>query len=236
MDRALPTMRDVGDRIGLLNNYFSRTPAFTLDLKKSCIEAGMVVLQLFSFLVRFIRNDMPVQAAQSSGKWRSCLAYAETSRSTYYVLGYSQENGWQPLRDQCVQAVSKMDAVLSQAEQYSKTTKAPPLNRVNDGANSRPDLPDSPSSLASHLMQVSLAKDPAKLPCVVLPNIRTPRFFDRVEPIQRIEEHFHTSSTGADEHPFRSLALHGLGGVGKTTIALKYAENKLHRCSVLGLQ
>ena len=126
MDRALPTMRDVGDRIGLLNNYFSRTPAFTLDLKNSCIEAGMVVLQLFSFLVRFIRNDMPVQAAQSPGKWRSCLAYAETSRSTYYVLGYSQENGWQPLRDQCVQAVSKMDAVLSQAEQYSKTTRAPP--------------------------------------------------------------------------------------------------------------
>ena len=67
MDRALPTMCDVCDRIGLLNNYFSRTPAFTPDLKKSCIEAGMVVIQLFSFLVRFIRNDMPVQTAQSSG-------------------------------------------------------------------------------------------------------------------------------------------------------------------------
>ncbi len=68
MDRVLPTMRDVCDRIGLLNNYFSRTPEFTPDLKKSCIEAGIVVLQLFSFLVRFIRNEMPVQAAQSSSK------------------------------------------------------------------------------------------------------------------------------------------------------------------------
>ena len=127
-----------------------------------------------------------------------------------------------------MQTLSKMDGVLSQAEQYSKTPKAAP-NRVNDGATSKPDLQESPDSLASHLMQVSLAKDPAKLPCVVLPNIRTPRFFDRVEPIQRIEEQFDNSSTAADGHPFRSLALHGLGGVGKSTIALKYAENRLHR-------
>ncbi|KAH6626633.1 Tetratricopeptide-like helical [Chaetomium sp. MPI-SDFR-AT-0129] len=121
-----------------------------------------------------------------------------------------------------------MDAVLVQAEQGPKTTKAP--NRANDDASSKPDLQDSPNNSASHLMQVSLAKDPAKLPCVVLPTIRTPRFFDRAELIQRIEEHYDNNlSAGADEHPFRSLALHGLSGVGKTTIALKYAENKLHR-------
>ncbi|KAK4141224.1 Tetratricopeptide-like helical [Dichotomopilus funicola] len=79
-------------------------------------------------------------------------------------------------------------------------------------------------------MQVSLPKDPAKLPCVVLPTIRTPRFFDRAELIQRIEEHFGNNlSAGADERPFRSLVRHGLSSVGKTTIALKYAENKLHR-------
>jgi hypothetical protein len=67
MYRALPELRDICDRISLLNNYFSRTPVFTPDLKKSCIEAGMLVLQLFSFIVRFIRHDMPVQAAQRSG-------------------------------------------------------------------------------------------------------------------------------------------------------------------------
>jgi hypothetical protein len=145
------------------------------------------------------------------------------------MLGYSQDNGWQPLKDRCAQAISKVDTVLSRAEQYSKTSKVP--SRTDDGTDSTQDLQESPSILANQLMQVSLAKDPAKLPCVVLPNIRTPRFFDRVEPIQQIEEHFNNLSpnTGADEHSFRSLALYGLGGVGKTTVALKYAENKLHR-------
>ncbi|KAG4440807.1 hypothetical protein IFR05_003735 [Cadophora sp. M221] len=66
--------------------------------------------------------------------------------------------------------------------------------------------------------------DEAKLPCVVLPAIRTSRYFDRVDVGQKIEVHFNEVGT---EQSFRSLAIHGLGGVGKSIVALAYAENKL---------
>lgn len=56
--------------------------------------------------------------------------------------------------------------------------------------------------------------------------IRTTRFFGRTDIIQRMEEHFKAIKP---ESSFQSLALHGLGGVGKSTVALKYAEQKLQR-------
>lgn len=41
-----------------------------------------------------------------------------------------------------------------------------------------------------------------------------------------MEDHFNKIDAGSS---FRSLALHGLGGVGKSTVALRYSENKLQR-------
>lgn len=38
-----------------------------------------------------------------------------------------------------------------------------------------------------------------------------------------MERHFH-----ADEGSLRSIALYGIGGVGKSHVALKYAEKKQH--------
>jgi hypothetical protein len=74
------------------------------------------------------------------------------------------------------------------------------------------------------LKQVSLWDEQAKLPCVILPSIRTAPCFDRTDVIQNIKDHFNDDD---GEQSFRSLAIHGLGGVGKSTVALRYAENKL---------
>ncbi|KAK0737879.1 hypothetical protein B0T18DRAFT_236139 [Schizothecium vesticola] len=91
--------------------------------------------------------------------------------------------------------------------------------------------PESTSPLPQ-LSQLSLADDPAKLPCVVLPSIRTSRFFDRDDLIREIERHFGESPPGTS---FVSPALHGLGEVGKSTVALKYAEKQLRRGELDGL-
>lgn len=69
----------------------------------------------------------------------------------------------------------------------------------------------------------------AKLPCVVLPDIRTARFFDRIDVIDKMEEYFGRVDLTTK---FVSLALHGLGGVGKSTVALRYAEKLLQRGAV----
>lgn len=66
----------------------------------------------------------------------------------------------------------------------------------------------------------------AKLPCMMLPAIRTSRFFDRDDVIEKIDHHFNQVDPDTS---FRSLALYGLGGVGKSSVALRYVENKIRK-------
>lgn len=56
-----------------------------------------------------------------------------------------------------------------------------------------------------------------------MPVARNARFYDRDNIIERIHAHFHDED---DTQRFRSLALFGLGGVGKSHVALKYAHSK----------
>lgn len=69
-----------------------------------------------------------------------------------------------------------------------------------------------------------MSRDTAQLPCYVLPPIRTTRFFDRDDVIEKIDSHFRDSDSAA---PLRSLALYGMGGVGKSHVAMKFLEQKL---------
>jgi Cdc6-like AAA superfamily ATPase len=64
--------------------------------------------------------------------------------------------------------------------------------------------------------------DEASLPCVMLPPARSSKFFDREDIIVKVEDHFKGPGPGS----FRSVALYGLGGVGKTHVAMKYAEKQ----------
>lgn len=82
--------------------------------------------------------------------------------------------------------------------------------------------------LSSWLSYLSLSphasRDTAQLPCYVLPPIQTARFFDRDDVIEKIDSHFRNSDSTA---PLSSLALYGMGGVGKSHVAMKYLEKKL---------
>lgn len=55
-----------------------------------------------------------------------------------------------------------------------------------------------------------------------MPATRTSKFFDRDIVIAKIEDHFLRDDLGA----FRSLTLYGMAGIGKTHVAMKYAEKK----------
>lgn len=63
-------------------------------------------------------------------------------------------------------------------------------------------------------------QDEATLPCVMLPPARNTKFFDRDDVISQIEDHFGRQPA----HMFHSIALYGMGGVGKTHVAMKYAQ------------
>lgn len=64
------------------------------------------------------------------------------------------------------------------------------------------------------------------MPCVILPTTRISRFFDRDDILHKIDDHFRKDSNAES---FQSLALYGLGGVGKSSVASKYANMKLRR-------
>lgn len=63
----------------------------------------------------------------------------------------------------------------------------------------------------------------AKLPYKILLVSRSSRFYDRDNLISRIDAHFHNLNSTVG---LRSLTLYGLGGVGKSYVALKYADRK----------
>lgn len=82
--------------------------------------------------------------------------------------------------------------------------------------------------MASWFSYLSLSpgasRDTAQLPCYVLPSVQTARFFDRDDIIEKIEKHFQDCDSAST---LRSLALYGMGGVGKSHVAMKYLEKKL---------
>lgn len=60
----------------------------------------------------------------------------------------------------------------------------------------------------------------ATLPCHTIPVARNLRFFGREDVLDKIDNYFTSSQTLSG---MSSLALYGLGGVGKSQIALEYA-------------
>ncbi|KAK1455472.1 hypothetical protein CMEL01_04232 [Colletotrichum melonis] len=67
-------------------------------------------------------------------------------------------------------------------------------------------------------------QDRIRLPCNNLPVAKNKQFFGRKEILQKLDNHLQPAST---QKPLSSIALYGLGGIGKTQIALAYAYHKL---------
>lgn len=84
---------------------------------------------------------------------------------------------------------------------------------------------DRLEDLARHMSlhhPVPQGEEVAKLPCIMMPPaLHGGRFFNRDEIIDKIEASF-----GRQDQTFRSVALYGMGGVGKTAVVRKYIDNK----------
>ncbi|KAI1097155.1 P-loop containing nucleoside triphosphate hydrolase protein [Jackrogersella minutella] len=67
-------------------------------------------------------------------------------------------------------------------------------------------------------------QDDVALPCDNLPVAENGRFFGRQDILQRLDSHLKPANTNSR---LSSIALYGLGGIGKTQIALAYAYQRL---------
>ena len=126
------------------------------------------------------------------------------------------DSTWQPLSCKLSSFLRVSDNLLSRLEKLSRFAER--SGSVDDSVSN--------ISVPSLVRTVSALDEQAKLPCLVRPTIRTSRFFDRDDVIGKIEHYFNQVDIDAS---FRSLALYGLGGVGKSSIALRFAEAKYRR-------
>lgn len=78
--------------------------------------------------------------------------------------------------------------------------------------------------LYQRLLSLETNQADASLPCNTLPVAQNHRFFGRRQLLEALENHLTPADT---QSPLSSLALYGLGGVGKTQTALAYAYQRL---------
>lgn len=91
-----------------------------------------------------------------------------------------------------------------------------------DTARMRADSERNAEILAvMHTLQIGKPKYD-KLPCYYVPLGPSGRFYGRNEVLEQVKN---ALNPGRDSSGIRSLALHGLGGVGKTQIALHYVSS-----------
>ncbi|KAI1122604.1 NB-ARC and TPR domain protein [Nemania abortiva] len=140
----------------------------------------------------------------------------------YPVSGRST---WQPLEKQFESIVSEIDETVSRLERLF--TIAERSSASDPVETERLRLQFAASKISSRLP----VKEKATLPCVIFPTSRTYRFFDRTDVTTQIDKFFQAQTIGSSQS-FQSLALYGLGGVGKSSVALKYAQTRLQRADI----
>ncbi|KAJ6780996.1 hypothetical protein PWT90_09037 [Aphanocladium album] len=138
------------------------------------------------------------------GFQRHCIKFLRDTVS----LDRETEAGWQEFHVFEEKAKSSIDGVLEMVEKHVRfASHVEEMQRLQMILSLATNNPTS---------QVDI-------PFSNLPVARNARFFDRDNIIEKIDNHFANLSVTKG---LRSIALYGLGGVGKTHVALKYASVK----------
>lgn len=136
----------------------------------------------------------------------------------------TDELAWRPLEQKYGSILKEIDNAVSRIKELSEF--ATRSERPRSDSVSVFSMQQAMQSLPTQTPPLPAPSDEvAKLPCIIHPP-RLHRFFDRTDVVQKIAEYFSKVDL---ETSFRSFALYGLGGVGKSSIALRYVETLLHR-------
>ncbi|KUJ17107.1 uncharacterized protein LY89DRAFT_782305 [Mollisia scopiformis] len=132
----------------------------------------------------------------------------------------SHEDDWQELIRIYKSTTSDIDDTFQRVEKLAQLAK---LNAHSSEFEMIQQFLSSPTPSSTSMAAASLQEE-ASLPCIILPRTFTTQCYDRGSILADIEAHFDTKS---ESRTFCSLALWGLGGVGKSHVALKYAKSKV---------
>ena len=77
--------------------------------------------------------------------------------------------------------------------------------------------------IVNSLLHIKLPRSGGRTRCLMVPPTRTARFFDRVDVFEDLDRVLGPVTRGTS---FRSVAIHGMAGVGKSSIASTYIETR----------
>ena len=202
-------LRELCHHIGLLNNYCAELQGYAEQLKEATVESALGYLAFVSYTIKFLRCDI---VYMTLGELNSTCRIAGTDIK--FVKGHTHEHEWKPLELRFSDAKRVLKASISRIETLARLAER--SDRMDESFRRTSDT-------VTLSKQTSQPEEYAKLPCVVLPKVRTKHVFDRSDFIKIMENFFDEEDP---KRGFRSLAIYGLGGVGKTSVALKYAESR----------
>lgn len=225
-------LKDIGHRVEALSEFRFKAQEITFSLKEACMECATVVLYFFSEVIKFLRTpDLTI-----SGQYTSCVEKNVVANLVDEFI----DDEWKTLQSQFAYTINDLDDILSRTSNNLSTLLA------GLWPSSRTEPVEGQSSSRAGAMQALVHTQPAevhtsiraaglpspgldesvKFPCVVLPlSFSVQRFFNREDTLAKLEDHFANYETSE----FRSVLIHGLGGVGKSSIALHFAEKKRQR-------
>lgn len=199
-------LRNVCQDIDLLNKCLEKVVKSSPESKDSCFYIANSLVTLLIAMITFIREDID---GRSTGELQ--ILFQNQS------LTVADNKVWKPIEEQFNTFNSEVSETVSRLEKLSRLSELEDITHLN-------------STLAA-LPRLSVRQSPdetASLPCFIYPSSRTFRFFDRTEDIIEMDRYFGNVAHDPNQ-PFRSIALYGVGGVGKSSIALRYAETRIHR-------
>lgn len=192
--------RSLGHRLEILHLLQEKEPEFR-KLEEAAVEIRMELMSHLNLVRVFFQSTGP------TGKQK--VEIPNTIKSPDNIE-MSKSEHWQSLLQSSQSTCNDIDAVIHRIERLASHAKQ----------SSHTEEIERLRILLS--LQEANLNENAKLPCVMLPRPKDAIFYDRDHIIDRMDAHLENK----DQQAFRSLALHGLGGVGKSHIALKYARSK----------
>ncbi|KAL9607579.1 MAG: hypothetical protein Q9167_007518 [Letrouitia subvulpina] len=206
------TIKDAGDHAQILVEYESRA------LPTEHLRSAMVnmKIEIDKFVAAFVKNSHDLEAAQK-----------DHCRPHDLILS----------NEVCADA-----SIVNSASALESTSSLEELNRIAQKSLTRiKNITSSiqiiaqifdlkvteqtfPYSRSPTLAGIDASYEAAALSCTILPTPRNPRFFGRSAELKTIDLYLRASTAPG----LRALAIHGMGGVGKTQTALAYAWGKVN--------
>lgn len=198
-------LKSLGYKAEAFKRYYSASSRWDLDqVREVCFDIQVQLVKFFTIAVKFMRGE--------ENEIQHCRNWQLKSNHTVKLMKYSAKRDGRDHRHGQEDPWSLLQREFINTNQALFET----LARIENPVSAPSPSPDQTSSsdMAKITQQVSFLKLPTKI---------YSSFFNRVDIFEKIDQVFGRKGSITS---FRSVALFGLGGVGKSSIAARYIERK----------